>query len=311
MPGTFVHGCVGAGILLLAAAAASAQSAPAAPAGSGPYPALMEEAPGLPGFTIHRPHDLAATPALPVVVWGNGSCRNVGNAYPEFHAEIASRGYFVIALGPIVADYVRPRAVRPAPGTPPAQPVTTPPARGPNETQAAQLVAALDWAVAENARAGSPYFGELDVEHVAASGHSCGGLQALWAGAHDARIDTLVIGNSGTFNPPLLEIEVVHADLARLTMPVIYLMGGPTDIAYPQAERDFAAFTSAPVFKANLEVGHGGTYQDANGGEFGRVAVAWLDWQLKSDAAAARIFAGADCALCRDSAWSVERKNLR
>jgi hypothetical protein len=108
----------------------------------------------------------------------------------------------------------------------------------------------------------------------------------------------------------MLDIDVDHADLAKLAIPVLYLIGGPTDIAFPQAERDFAAFTAAPVFKGNLEVGHGGTYHEPNGGAFGRVAVAWLDWQLKGDATAGRSFAGSDCELCRDSAWAVERKNL-
>jgi dienelactone hydrolase len=292
---------------VLSAVAAAAD----APTGSGPYPAIREAAPGLPGFTIYRPRDLAQAGRLPIVVWGNGSCRNVGNAYPEFHSELASHGYLVVALGPVVEGYEPPRAVRPDAATPPARPATTPPARGPNETQAGQLLVAIDWALAENARPGGTFFGRLDAERVAASGHSCGGLQALWAGAHDERIDTLVIGNSGSFNPPVLEIPVVHEDLARLTLPIIYLMGGPTDIAYPQAEQDFAAFTTAPVFKANLAVGHGGTYQERNGGEFARVAVAWLDWRLKGAAGAAALFRGEECGLCRDPDWVVERKNLR
>ena len=201
-------------------------------------------------------------------------------------------------------------AVRPSADAPPAAAAVGGPARGPNETQAEQLVAALDWALAENVRAGSPWRGELDGERVAASGHSCGDCPALWAGVRDARIDTLVIGNSGTLDPPVLDIEVGHADLAQLRVPIIYLVGGPTDIAYPQAERDFAALGAAPVFKANAEVGHGGTYQEANGGEFARAARAWLDWQLKDDAAAARLFTGADCGLCRGGFWSVERKGF-
>ena len=72
------------GLALGAVAAFAAESA--APAGSGPFAAVVEEDPGLPGFTIYRPRDLAAAGALPIVVWGNGSCRNVGNAYPRFHA---------------------------------------------------------------------------------------------------------------------------------------------------------------------------------------------------------------------------------
>ena len=289
---------------------AGASGQPPPPVGSGPYPATREEDPGLPGFTIYRPRDLAASPALPILVWGNGSCRNVGNAYPEFHAELASHGYFVVALGPIVAGYVPPPAMRPTAETPPATAPVTRPSRGPNETRPEQLVAALDWAVRESIRPGSRLRGELDAERIAAGGHSCGGLQALWAGVRDARIDTLVIGNSGTLDPPVLDIDIGHTQLAVLRKPVLYLMGGPTDIAYPQAERDFAALALAPVFKANAAVGHGGTYQERNGGEFARVALAWLDWQLKNQPAAANVFTGPECGLCRDSFWSVERKGI-
>ena len=46
----------------------------------------------------------------------------------------------------------------------------------------------------------------------------------------------------------------------------------PDDIAYPNAEDDFARITAVPVFKANLNVGHGGTYRQPGGGWFGEVA---------------------------------------
>jgi hypothetical protein len=57
-------------------------------------------------------------------------------------------------------------------------------------------------------------------------------------------------------------------------------------------------------------VGHGGTFQEPNGGAAAAVAVSWLDWQLRGDAAAARRFVGDDCELCRDSRWTFERKNF-
>ena len=37
------------------------------------------------------------------------------------------------------------------------------------------------------------------------------------------------------------------------------------------------------IFVANLDVGHGGIYAQPYGGEFGKVATAWLSWQLKGD----------------------------
>ena len=72
--------------------------------GSGPYKAVMEMEAGLPDHTIYRPEDLSALNGtkLPIVVWGNGACVNVGNAFSNFLTDISSYGYFVIALGPIV-----------------------------------------------------------------------------------------------------------------------------------------------------------------------------------------------------------------
>jgi hypothetical protein len=59
-----------------------------------------------------------------------------------------------------------------------------------------------------------------------------------------------------------------------------------------------------------LPVGHGGTFQEPNGGAAASVAVSWLDWQLRGDATAARLFVGEDCGLCRDAKWTYQRRNF-
>jgi len=66
-----------------------------------------------------------------------------------------------------------------------------------------------------------------------------------------------------------------------------------------------------PVFKANLNVGHGGTYRQPGGGWFGEVAVHWLDWQLKGSADGARWFTGSDCRLCTEPVWSIQKKGMK
>jgi hypothetical protein len=55
-------------------------------------------------------------------------------------------------------------------------------------------------------------------------------------------------------------------------------------------------------------VGHGGTYGQPNGGEFAKVAVALLEWQLKGDKEASKMFLGAKCGLCQDPQWHVSKK---
>jgi hypothetical protein len=90
----------------------------------------------------------------------------------------------------------------------------------------------------------------------------------------------------------------------------VYIIGGEKDIAYQNAVDDFAKIDSVPVAMANLDVGHGGTYSQPNGGEFGKVAVAWLKWKLKGDEAAGKMFSGPSCGLCKDTNWKLEKKKM-
>jgi hypothetical protein len=68
--------------------------------------------------------------------------------------------------------------------------------------------------------------------------------------------------------------------------------------------------TYRDISVTNLNTGliHGGTFSDDNGGSAAQVAVKWLDWQLRGDREAALYFIGADCGLCRDPEWTLERK---
>jgi len=61
---------------------------------------------------------------------------------------------------------------------------------------------------------------------------------------------------------------------------------------------------------ANLPVGHGGTFNQPNGGAAASVAVSWLDWQLRADPKSAKRFMGDDCGLCQDAPWSFQRKQF-
>lgn len=272
--------------------------------GTGAYPALKEEDASLPAHVIYRPADLAALgdQKLGVVAWGNGGCSPDG-ASSRFHLlELASHGYLVIASGTILSG----------PGAPPREP----PAEGQQapRTTAADLISALDWVLAENARAGSPYFGRIDSAQVAVSGFSCGGLQAIDV-AGDPRIATLVLQNTGILNAgpntALPGMDLVKDDLTQIHTPTLYILGGEEDIAYVNGMDDFQRIENVPVAVANLlGAGHGGTYSQENGGVAAEVAVNWLNWQLRDDAEAARYFVGADCVLCTDARWAFESKRL-
>jgi uncharacterized protein len=280
------------------------------PSGTGPWPAVAESRPDLSDHTIFHPAKLPDSP-LPLLVWGNGACRDNGLQHGNYLRQIASNGYFVIALG-------RPKAERPPdpPGPNPAAtaaaaPRQSPARQTPDETQASQLTEAIDWATAENTRNGSPFKGHIDVEHVAVGGHSCGGLQAL-AVSGDPRIDTTLVIDSGIYvTPGRSGIRVGKDALKALHGPALYLAGGPGDIAFPNASDDVARINHVPVFFGSLPVGHSGTFwSQPDGGEWARVSTRWLDWQLKGSPDASWDFAGPQCRLCVDARWTVVQKQL-
>jgi len=310
--------------LTISAAPGAGQPLPAEPvirpgpvgaaAGTGPWPAIAEGRADAPGYTLYRPLVPRRAP-LPLVLWGNGGCRDNGLGASHFLREIASHGYIVIANGNPRREEPADQAAGPTPPQPPSTPRPPPnPASPPadDETSVAQLLGAIDWAAAANARAGDALRRRIDLRRIAVMGHSCGGLQALAAGA-DPRIRTVMAFASGVYNRPSggrSRVAIAKEDLRRLHTPVAYILGGPGDIAYSNGMDDFARIDHVPVFAGNLPVGHGGTFRVANGGDWARVAVAWLDWQLKADAGGRAWFAGPHCRLCTTFGWSVQRKQF-
>ena len=95
-----------------------------------------------------------------------------------------------------------------------------------------------------------------------------------------------------------------------LHTPTLYVLGGPTDIAYANGMDDYETIDHVPVAVANIDKGHGGTYWEPNGGAAAEVVIEWLDWQLRGDVEASRAFVGASCGLCRDPQWEYQSKGL-
>lgn len=262
--------------------------------GTGRWPAIGESYAETPAYTIYRPAHWPKT-KLPVILWGNGGCRDAGLSARQFLREIASHGYLVIANGS--AKIPDPRPANAPPPPPPAV----------DETRAAGLLESLDWAVS-----GRELRKRIDGSKVAVMGHSCGGLQALAVGS-DPRIDTVILFASGVYNRlgnGLSRVSVAKADLEKIKVPIAYFLGGESDIAFPNGKDDVDRINHVPVFLGSLPVGHGGTFDIANGGDWARAGTAWLDWQLKGDTNAARWFSGTNCRLCTTYGWTITRKNI-
>lgn len=265
--------------------------------GTGPYPAVMVSDRTLPTHTLFRPKDLnpfGRNRRLPIVVWGNGACANSPWEHVNFLSEVASHGFLVVAIGPLPAE-----GQRGASGGPTSSPLMTD---------------AINWAIGQNSIRTSPYAGKLDTKKVAVAGMSCGGLQALEV-APDPRVTTVVICNSGILPSPRAGMpgmpSLAKDQLEKLHTPVIYILGGERDIAYNNGMDDVRRIQHQPVFAANLNVGHGGTYGRPHGGEFAKVATAWLQWSLKGDREAAKMFEGDPCGLAKMEGWKVEKKRIR
>ena len=265
--------------------------------GTGDFKAIMKEEKTLPEHTVFVPQDLSKFDVknpLPVLVWGNGACANSPFEHMNFLNEIASNGYIVLATGNI--------------------PMTDEWYKGPM-SRSEQQIESIDWIIVQNSDPASPYFNKIDTKAICVAGMSCGGLQTLFNCA-DPRIKTLMICNSGLFNKqnagqavggmPMPQKE----KLKEIHTPIMYMLGGKEDIAYENGMDDFHRIAHVPACAVNFPVGHGGTYREPHGGEFTVVALAWLDWQLKNDKQAAKMFQGKDCDLLKRKDWTIEKNKL-
>ncbi|KAI0196346.1 hypothetical protein F4808DRAFT_439808 [Astrocystis sublimbata] len=236
--------------------------------GDGPYgPGKYSTESSLGSHTIYMPSNAGDT-KLPVLVWGNGGCGSDGTSNSALLQQIASYGYLAISSG------------------------------GPGQqgsTTAKMMTESIDWAVAN---AGKGQYANVDATKIAAAGFSCGGVEA-YAQIWDPRVATIGIFSSG-----LLTNQTAASHFEK---PILYCMGGTGDIAYENGERDFDNLPeNTPAWKGNLDVGHGGTLFDANGGLFGKAGLNWLEWIFRNDEEAKAYFQGGYSA----DGWKVETHAL-
>ncbi len=257
----------------------------------GPYQTTSGPAFGSPGLIVFHPANLDAFPArdtLPVLVWGNGGCEIDTARYSAFLSTIVSHGFLVLGTAAQEGEARR-------------------------QATADDLRAAVDWASAENARAGSPLRGKIDTNQVAVMGQSCGGFLSLSLGA-DPRVDTIGMFNSGVQPPapnaPAGRFPTTDA-IKDLHGPVLLINGAERDFLTPASHATYEAITHVPAFYgARAGAGHTATVFHPGGGEYANVASNWLRWQFKKDAEAAKMFLGDDCSLCTLPTWDVESKGF-
>ena len=256
--------------------------------GSGPYRAVALQEKTLKDFVVYRPLDMAGAVRregkLPILLFANGGCMDTSVGYERMLTEVASHGYVVVAIGEMqVYQFDRPE----------------------HSTPSSRLEDALAWIVAQATTEGSDYYGRVDTDRIAAAGHSCGGAQVL-ANAAEPRLKTYLILNAG-----MGRMEMAGAsskNLKQLHAPIIYMTGGPSDVAYANAELDYKAIKRVhAVWADNAKAGHGATYNQPFGGSFARMAIDWLDLQLKGRTELAPRFVETDATVYPE--WTIQSKN--
>lgn len=230
--------------------------------GSGPFSAIAATETSLGDYVIYRPKQLSAgqnpSTKLPVMVFANGGCMDTSYPFEHMLSDIASHGYLVIALGKMQNSLDD----RPL-----------------NKASNSMIPHAIDWITAQSSNPLSEFYQSANLEKIAIAGQSCGGAQLLATGA-DKRVSSYLMFNSGIGDMTMASADV--KSLQNLHDPVIYLVGGPTDIATDNAKLDYQRISHVPVVFANHKTaGHSGTFEQPFGGSFSKLAIKWLDWQLK------------------------------
>ena len=319
--------------------------------GTGPFKSEVVGDASCPGFTIYRPQNLkevsAQRGALPVIVYANGACFNNNVEMRLLLSEVASYGYVAAAIGPydeedvmaqwrgvlksaypetkgevimangekilpMTADERKAREEEQAKlreqAAKNAKKAKKQPAELPFRTYPKMLLEVLSWLTDQNATAGSEYYHCLDLNHVAAMGQSCGGAQVLGV-AHDPRIKTCVMLNSGIGDMEMM--GTTKENLKNLHQPMFYMIGGPGDIAYANAQKDYERIAdNIPVVMLNSKDGHSGTYYEKHGGNYAKAVVKWLDWQLKGQVGQSALFLDDEYLKMKFPEWQGVRKNF-
>lgn len=224
----------------------------------------------VPGYQVFHPADIATSPDRhPVVTFGNGSYATY-EQYEELLRHLASWGFVVVVADSSVTG------------------------------DGTEILAAARYILAQNDNPESVFHDRIDVDDVAAVGHSQGAGGSINAStASDGLITSTAVLDLP--DPWWASRPVDVFDVTRLTGPVFYLTGAedPVSTAIPQAA--FHAVSPVPAARGRLlGVGHN---WPADGGGFRGYLTAWLRFTLTGDTDAARAFVGPAPELLADPRW--------
>jgi len=226
------------------------------------------------------------------VFWANGGCNASNFGFTYLLTVMAARGFVVIANGAFDAVLA-----------------------GGNVTPS-KLAEALNWIEGANNASGQ-FHGKLDTGKMALAGQSCGGLEALIAGA-DSRIDTILAFNTGFFPTGAPTNGYGREQLQNIRgKPTLWVNGGPQDVAYQNSIDNYNLLVAqgTPSYLAsNSHAQHSGLWFGIRDGvgdtqmlaQAEKLTINWLDYWLNGNTTAGRYFFGNGCGLCVQPDWTVK-----
>jgi hypothetical protein len=237
-------------------------------------------------YVIYRPSNPSAVPfRMPVLAFGNGACAHTdGSETIRLLSAIAAKGIVVVDTASINGSGNGVSSGSPIPSL---------------------LTDAITLANNENNRSGSALNGRLDMSRVATAGHSCGGLEALVAGA-DSRVKATVSLDSGLFADASFGYS--RNELNKLHAPVLFMDGGSGDIAYDNTRANYSLVNHVPaIYASHSQAGHGGFITGNQMNDAVEVLVNFLDLSLNNNQTARNYLLGSS-GLQSKQYWSVQRK---
>ncbi len=255
-----------------------------------------------------------------MIVWANGGCAAGDPTWTILFERWASAGYFVITIHK-PAEYAAMAArmsAAPAPGAaPPAMPTTPPPGMGAMNKPGGVAYAtaedqrkSIDWATAANKS--GPYAGKLDLSKVVAAGNSCGGISSLTLTSTEPRVKSVFV-LSGSSVGPMAKAADVAPTMSKVRAPVIWVVGGPEDIAGAAADLDYAlqpAGQGGLIIKRSSFDHRTVSTDPATLRQVAEMGVLWFRATLNGDRAAARQLTTTVCAPCSADLWTVKAKHI-
>jgi pimeloyl-ACP methyl ester carboxylesterase len=280
----------------IAAGNASAATYPveASYTGAGPFSttsATVKDGSGTVIYDLYYPSNYSGLRfKSPVITWGNGT-----NATPDMYSTLLS--HFASYGFTVIASTLK------------------------NTGSGNEIDAAAHYLVTQNSTAGSPFNGNLDVNEVAAVGHSQGAGGATRAATNDPTLIKALLTFSlpNTFwvgsNPDCPTAADCMYNPALLTQPAFFVSThGTLDsfIASPSTETAFynsvKGHAALGIIKQSdgKAADHNSVQNTANGGNPGGelgYATAWVEYQLRGDSTAAGAFTGGHPELVTNTNW--------